>query len=138
LSLAQEAITDLHLATPASAGATGDEGALERFLADPQNHLLIATDQERVAGSLYGYRLPSPYRAEPQYLLYAIDVRPECTGKGIGTALVKRFIEEAREGGACEVWVLTSESNLAAMKMYARAGMVRRNKDDVMMEIGLR
>jgi len=142
LSLAQQAIKDLHLSTSdnsvENARPALNDGALRTFLSDGDNYLLVADDAGKAVGSLYGYRLLSPYRAEPQYLLYAIDVRPEYRGKGIGTALVKQFIEAAREGRACEVWVVTGETNRAAMQMYARAGMVRRNQDDVMMEIGLR
>jgi GNAT superfamily N-acetyltransferase len=74
------------------------------FLADSARYLLLATEQDRVLGSLNGYALRHLYRREPQFLLYEIDVRPECRNRGIGKALVESFMDEARAAAAFEVW----------------------------------
>ena len=114
-----------------------DDTALTNFLANPSHYFLVAIDDDRVVGSLYGYALQRPDRGQPQFFLYSIDVRPECWNRGIGTALVKQFVDEGRRAGAFEIWVLTNESNKAAMAMYANAGLQRRNVGDVCLELAL-
>ncbi len=114
-----------------------NDSALREFLEDPRCYLLLAVEGQRVLGSLNGYFLARPYRSEPQFLLYEIDVREDCRLQGIGRALVERFHAEARAAGAYEVWVLTDESNRAAMGLYARAGMARASGDTVMWERSL-
>jgi ribosomal protein S18 acetylase RimI-like enzyme len=114
-----------------------DEAAMEEFLADSRNYLVVAVADNRVVGSLRGYALQPPHRHEPQFLLYEVDVRPECQNRGIGSALVNAFINEARSAGALEIWVLTAESNQPAMTMYANCGLRRENADDVMLNLML-
>lgn len=128
--LARQALTELH-------ERPVDESALREFLDDGRRYLLLAVENGRALGSLYGYALRQPYRAEPQFLLYALDVREGSRRRGIGRALVERFSAEAREAGACEVWVLTDASNEAAMRLYERCGMIRPNRDDVLWTLPL-
>jgi GNAT superfamily N-acetyltransferase len=128
--LAREALTELH-------ERPVDESALREFLGDGRRHLLLAVEDGRAVGSLYGYALRQPYRVEPQFLLYALDVREGFRRRGIGRALVERFGAEARAVGACEVWVLTDASNGAAMRLYERCGMIRPHRDDVLWTLPL-
>ncbi|MGI8908752.1 MAG: GNAT family N-acetyltransferase [Candidatus Sumerlaeaceae bacterium] len=111
--------------------------ALLAFLSDPNGYLLLATKGEQVIGSLSGFALRHAFRSEPAFLLYEIDVHPSARRNGIGTALVRQFINEAEMARAYEVWVLTNQSNTPAMSMYTRCGLSRRNLDDVMLEIAL-
>ena len=136
LGLARQAIA-VHLATSHFTGAV-DDAALADFLAHRSHYLLMAMEGKKIAGSLYGYALRQPYRREPQFFLYAIDVRPECRKRGIGTALVNQFVREAKRANACEVWVLTNESNRAAMAMYARAALKRPSTDDAVLVLEFR
>jgi len=129
--LAREAIIELHGRTPV------DETAMVEFLRDPARYLLLALEDRWVVGSLNGYALTHPHRREPQFLLYEIDVRPQRRNRGIGKTLVKTFIAEARAAGAFEVWVLTNQSNEAAMAMYSHCGLRRQNHDDVMLSLML-
>ena len=129
LELAAEAVREVHERDVL------DEGALEEFLSDNSRYLLLALEDGRLVGSLNGYALKHPDRREPAFFLYEIDVREECRNRGIGKALVNRFVAEARAAGAFEVWVITNESNGPAMTMYRHSGMTRPNPDDVMLEI---
>jgi|HubBroStandDraft_1064217.scaffolds.fasta_scaffold300656_2 ribosomal protein S18 acetylase RimI-like enzyme len=126
---ARQAIVELHAREPF------DEAALADFLTDPTCYLFLALEGDRVVGSLNGYSLRHPNRREPAFLLYEIDVRPECWNRGIGKALVARFTAEARAAGAFEVWVVTNQSNARAMAMYTRCGLSRENDDDVMLAL---
>jgi len=131
LDVARQAVVEINL--PTSHHATLDDVALSEFLANPAHYLLVAVEDKRAVGSLYGYALRPPYRREPQFLLYTIDVRPSDWRRGIGTALVDRFIAEARQAAAFEVWVVTNEANRAAMALYQRGGFRRPAVDDVML-----
>lgn len=113
------------------------DSALREFLEDARCYLLLAVEEDRAVGSLNGYFLPRPYRSEPQFLLYEIDVREDCRRRGIGRALVERFHAEAKLAGAYEVWVLTDESNRAGMGLYERARMARAPGETVMWERSL-
>jgi ribosomal protein S18 acetylase RimI-like enzyme len=114
-----------------------DDNALREFLGDRRKYLMLATRQGKVLGSLYGYALSHPHRAEPQFFLYGIDVRPEHRNQGIGTALVRQFVIEAKREKAFEVWVLTDEANRSAIAMYAHAGFQRRGLGEAMLELAL-
>ncbi len=135
LDLARQAIAEINLAT--SHRLPLDEIALAEFLANPAHYLVLALEKEKVVGSLYGCALRHPYRREPQFFLYAIDVRLEYRNRKIGSALVDEFIMEAKIANASEVWVLTNESNRAAMAMYARSGPQRSGADDAMLSLTL-
>jgi len=128
---AREAMLELH------ERKAFDHDAMLKFLADPANYLFLAFEGERVAGSLFGYSLVHPPMREPQFLLYEIDVRPQSRRRGIGKALVQAFVTAARAAGAFEVWVITNQSNTAAMAMYAACGLRRENPDDVMLALSL-
>ena len=136
LELAREAIAEVTLATSHNSLPL-DEVALDEFLANPEHYLVLAIEQERVVGSLYGYALRHPYRREPQFFLYGIDVRPEYRSRKIGSALLDQFIREARLAGAFEVWVLTNRTNEAAMAMYAHSGLKSSSTDDTMLSLNL-
>ena len=128
---ASEAMLEVH------GRKTFDHGSMLKFLGEPTNYLLLALEGERVTGSLLGYSLAHPPLREPQFLLYEIDVRPEKRRRGIGRALVQAFIAEARAAGAFEVWVITNQSNAAAMAMFASCGLRRENLDDAMLALPL-
>ena len=109
----------------------------ELFQADSNCYHFVAEEGGRAVGSCYGYALRYPYRAEPQFLLYELDVLESHRSRGIGQALIRAFIDVAREAGACEAWVITNASNAPAMRAYQACGMRRINSDDVMLEISL-
>jgi ribosomal protein S18 acetylase RimI-like enzyme len=134
--LARQAVSELNLAT-SRYRLPLNHLALRTFLADPRHYLLLAVEEDRVVGSLYGYALRHPYRNEPQFFLYGIDVRPECRNRGIGTGLVDYFIAEARQASAFEVWVLTDEANQPALAIYSRCGLRRLGTGEVMLELAL-
>jgi len=134
LGLVREALSEIVLRTSSYHGVLQDEN-ISSFLASPSNYFLLALHGTRPVGALYGYLLYHPHRPDPQLFLYGIDVDENFRNRGIGTSLVRQFVQEARKAGASEVWVITNESNQAAMKMYLRAGLERASKDDVVLVI---
>lgn len=106
-------------------------GDLETWLADDRNVMVGAYRDGEPAGMAYGHHLPRPDAQPDMLLLYSIDVAEAHRNRGIGTAIVKAFIKEARG----TPWVLTNEANEPAMRMYRAAGGTRPNDDDVMFDL---
>lgn len=136
MKVARQAIADVNLSSSQHRLAL-DEVALHEFLSDPRHYLIVAICDGKVLGSLYGYALRHPYRREPQFFIYGIDVRVEHQNRGVGTALVDRFVSEARRENAFKVWVLTNHTNVPAMAMYQRAGLKRCGDAEAMLELAL-
>lgn len=61
----------------------------------------------------------------------------EHRNRGVGTALVDRFVSEARSANSFEVWVLTNHTNAPAIAMYKRAGLERCGDAEAMLELAL-
>jgi ribosomal protein S18 acetylase RimI-like enzyme len=130
-ALALQAMVEVH-------GHTDVEfHVLSESLRDLSIYIFLAVENNRVLASLNGYALQRPHRYAHQFLLYEIDVRPECRRQGIGKALLQSFIQLARTSGASEIWLLSNESNAAAMQLYRSCGFERPNSDDVMLQLSL-
>ena len=115
--------------------------SLASYLDDPWGELLAALEGDRVLGFAVYY--VSFENAD----LYNIAVRPEARGRGVGTALLGEVLRRARAGGAERMFLEVRRSNLAAQRLYERAGFavcgVRRNyytsptEDAILMEKNL-
>jgi len=112
---------------PAVAGAE----ALDRFLADPSRHYVVALRGARVLGRAFAYELPRVKRDATELLLYEVDVVEEARRQGVGTALVRALLRIAAARGVDEVWVPTNASNRAACALYLRCGGTPSGGDDV-------
>jgi GNAT superfamily N-acetyltransferase len=85
--------------------------------AAPGGSLLLARVEGRLAGT--GAFRPLAGLACEAKRLY---VRPEFRGRGVGEALVRRLIEEARTAGYREMFGDSLPSMSAAMRVYRRLG----------------
>lgn len=104
-----------------------------KFLSNSQNILLSAELDDFLVGQLIGYILDRWDKNEPMLFLYSIDVLETYQRRGIGTALIEAFRKLGRTQGCSETFVLTNESNVAAMQLYQSTGGKRSNPDDVVM-----
>ena len=128
VDLAVRALRDVHGKSSVDADATA------RFLAAPTTLWVAAIDADDVVvGGAFGHVLPSTHLATPHALLYELDVAPSHRRRGIGTALVRAFVDAARATGASGAWLLTGAGNRAAMETYGRCGFRRVHHDDVML-----
>jgi RimJ/RimL family protein N-acetyltransferase len=79
-------------------------------------HLLAFRD-----GALIGHALLMPTASEG-VAEYAIFLREDQRGQGVGTALTLLAIETAREHGLHRLWLSVELQNRAAMRSYEKAG----------------
>ena len=105
-------------------GRSRSASALESFLRNPANYLLVAGAEGEAAGFLLAYRLERADRDETQMFVYGVEVAEAWRRRGLGGRLLDAIQALARAEGMFEVFVLTSRSNEAARGLYARAGGV--------------
>ena len=105
--------------------------AVERFVADPTHHLLVALEGERAVGFVSGVEVTHPDKGTEMFL-YELAVDESARNRGIGRALVRELAELARARGCYGMWVLTDDCNPAALRTYAAAGGARESPDAVL------
>jgi ribosomal protein S18 acetylase RimI-like enzyme len=95
--------------------------AVERFLNDPNHHMLIAYSDGEPAGFVSGVETTHPDKGTEMFL-YELGVYEPHRRQGVATALVEALKDLARENGCYGMWVLCDEDNEAAIKTYRKVG----------------
>ena len=95
------------------------------FLADDGTHLLVAFEHDDPVGFVVVNELLHRHTFTRMFLVYEIGVVNEHRRRGVGRALLEAVRALAIERGVPEGFVLTNESNPAAMGLYAAAGATR-------------
>ncbi len=108
------------------------DGPDERFFANDNHVLVWASLEDLPAGFAFGQVLYMPHKTAPLFFLYSIDVFPPYRRRGVATALLQWLLAWARKRGCSEMFVMTNDSNDAAMTLYERTGGIRESKDDVL------
>jgi aminoglycoside 6'-N-acetyltransferase I len=96
--------------------------AAREFLADPRHRLVVALDDNLVVGFVSAVIYVHPDKSAPELWINEIGVAPGHQRQGIGKALLQAMLEEAKQSGCAEAWVLTEHENTAAMAMYKSSG----------------
>ena len=100
-------------------------------LADKDLVCIVALDAGEVVAFIYGHILR---RFEATSLfIYSVDTTPTRQRQGIAKAMLQALVAEGRTGRWDEMFVFTNRSNAAAMALYASAGGVTPEPDDVVM-----
>jgi ribosomal protein S18 acetylase RimI-like enzyme len=106
-------------------------GHLPALLADEHTHLLVAFADGAPVGVAQAHELPRLDGPRAKMLLYALDVAPAYRRRGIGRALVAATLTLCRARRCRSLWLVTNESNAAAMALYQAAGGSCAAADDV-------
>jgi ribosomal protein S18 acetylase RimI-like enzyme len=97
---------------------------------------------EEILGMLLGYPLPDPYDmgdvaslpavvrplielealAPGSWYINALAVFPQARGKGVGTALLRKAEDLARQAHCTELSLIVAQENTGAFSLYQRAG----------------
>lgn len=75
-----------------------------------------------VVGFVSAVRMFHPDKEKPELFINEIGVAPEYRRRGIGKALIKAVIEEAKKAGCRLAWLAVDEDNKAALALYRSAG----------------
>ncbi|MFE3033622.1 GNAT family N-acetyltransferase [Streptomyces canus] len=97
--------------------------ALERLSCDPNQHLVVATREERVVGTLQLTVVPGlSRRGATRSIIEGVRVHADERGSGLGSRLIEWAIEESRRQN-CQLVQLTSDSTRTdAHRFYERLG----------------
>ncbi len=97
-----------------------DRDALAAIVDNPESVLFVATHDGAIVGSLTLalYRIPTGVKAWIEDVVVDADAR----GHGVGDALNRAAIDEARRRGAKHVSLTSRPSREAANRLYQRLG----------------
>ena len=98
------------------------ESSASEFLNDPRHRLVIALDDHIVVGFVSAVIYLHPDKPAPELWINEVGVAPTHQRQGIGTRILQAVLENAKQAGCTEAWVLTERTNEAAMAMYKSAG----------------
>ncbi len=99
----------------------------EEILEDPGQHYLVAEVDGKLVSACVMIIIKNLTRsASPYALIENVVTHPDYRNKGIGTRLLKRAQEIAKEKGCYKVMLLTGRRN--AIRFYENAGFERESK----------
>lgn len=107
-----------------SSNPAPNRAQLDEIVASPATELFIARVDGRIVGALTLalFRLPTGLRAWIEDVVVDGDVR----GSGVGEALNRAALDEAKKRGAVTVDLTSRPSREAANRLYQRLGFVAR------------
>ncbi|MEU5323582.1 GNAT family N-acetyltransferase [Streptomyces sp. NPDC021056] len=97
--------------------------ALERLVADPNQHLVVAVREDRVVGTLQLTIIPGlSRRGSTRSIIEGVRVHADERGSGLGTQLIEWAVDESRRQN-CQLVQLTSDvTRTDAHRFYERLG----------------
>jgi ribosomal protein S18 acetylase RimI-like enzyme len=111
-----------------------NEDALALFLASPTEHLLVAYKESQPCGITVVHELRRLDGLAPKFFLYTIDTLPAYQRQGVASAIMEEVKRIGREINTRGLFLITNESNTAAMALYRSTGGCRKATDEAMFE----
>lgn len=108
-----------------SSNPAPDRGALAAIIDSPDASVFVARGDGRIVGSLtlVVFRIPTGIRA----WIEDVVVDESARGHGVGEAMNRAALDEARRRGASTVDLTSRPSREAANRLYQRLGFVKRD-----------
>jgi ribosomal protein S18 acetylase RimI-like enzyme len=108
----------------------GGEGLSEEVMntlppmlaAEPGAFSILAFVDDQAAGLVNCFQALSTFRARPLINIHDVAVLPDYRGQGLGTAMLNKVEEIARERGCCKLTLEVLEGNRVARKAYEKLG----------------
>ena len=97
-------------------------------MAEDGTLLLVAEENSKIVGFLFGFLSPSPVQKRPTALLDALFVCEAHRNKGIGKALALRFREWSKEQGVYAIELKVMSQNTTALRLYESLGFSETKK----------
>jgi ribosomal protein S18 acetylase RimI-like enzyme len=97
---------------------------LAELVATPGTHLIVAREGDTVLGmlTLIVYRVPTGIRA----WIHDVVVDQAARGRGVGEALTREALRQAKDAGAISVELTTRQERESANRLYRRLGFEQR------------
>lgn len=100
--------------------------AFERIAASPSDRLYVLTEGARVVGTAQLTLITSlTHRGRVRALIEAVQVAAVLRGRGLGAALIRRLVADARAAGAGVVELTSNKVRRDAHRFYERLGFER-------------
>lgn len=99
-----------------------DRTAVEKFLNDERNWLFAAIHADKVIGFAYGYRMARMDGAADMLYIHEVGVADAVQRRGVGTAMMRALLDDARREGIGKVFLVAARSNAAANELYRKVG----------------
>lgn len=97
-----------------------------REMSQGKQQLLVAEVRKRVVGTLALVIVPNlSHRGTPYAIIENVVVDEKARSRGIGEALIRRAIEEARKAGCYKVSLTSNKQRKDAHRFYERLGFAR-------------
>lgn len=114
-----------------------DEDALAVFLASPTDHLLVAYMDGQPCGMAIAHELRRLDGLAPELYVHTIDTLPAFQRQGVASAVMEGIKRIGRGINARGMFLITNESNTAAMAFYRVTGGQRNATDEALFEYTL-
>lgn len=104
------------------------ESGYRRFLSgelkNPESLVLVALVDDRVAGYAFGRHEPRNWELlmDESGVLHDVYVDETIRAKGVGTALVRAFVDRMRKDGAQRIVLHTAAQNAAGQALFKKLG----------------
>jgi ribosomal protein S18 acetylase RimI-like enzyme len=107
-----------------------------RFLERPDHYFIAAIEDENPVGFALVYELQRIDRLQPMLFLYEIGVAEASRRRGVASAMVEFLKSTCRERNCFKVFVITSQANEAALRLYSsRFGDAARREESVVFTV---
>lgn len=100
-----------------------------RFLATPSYRIIVALDGDLVVGMATGFSHFHPDKDE-EFFVNELGVDDAYRRQGIGVAMMKALLAEARTMGCTAAWLGTETDNVAALATYRHLMAAERGKEE--------
>lgn len=95
---------------------------LRGFLQNPDNVLIVATDEGVPIGFVLAYVVDRVDRDHRMMLFYEVEVAERHRRRGVARAMVELLKSLCAQRNVCKMWVYTNRSNAAAVGLYESTG----------------
>lgn len=98
------------------------EKFFEKCINNPSQILLIAKNEEKIVGFLHGFikQMPMQFFKAGILQLNIMFVNEKHRSLGVGTLLLNKFVQIAKENGFDNIEVITSINNTVAQNFYKK------------------
>ncbi len=131
---------DTELLTNANSDVFDDPvipSAAAEFLNDPRHQIAVAIADGIIVGFASAVCYVHPDKPAPEFWINEVGVAESHQGRGLAKQIMACLLDNARQLGCAEAWVLTEQDNTAAKRLYQSSGGVEALSNVVMFSFRL-